>query len=44
MTSERERFSWWDQSMMYCWWRGDFQKTVKSTETTEACLVNLPIT
>lgn len=43
MTSERERFAWWDQSMMYCWWRGDFQKTVKATEPTEACLVNLPI-
>lgn len=44
LTTERERYAWWDQSMMYAWWRGDFTKTVKTTETTESVLINLPIT
>jgi HK97 family phage major capsid protein len=39
--SERERNAFFDQHLVYTWWRGDFQKLTTSTETTEAVLVDL---
>jgi hypothetical protein len=42
MTNERERLAFFDQNIVYAWWRGDFQKLVKSTETTEAVVYNIP--
>jgi HK97 family phage major capsid protein len=44
ITTEQERKAGFDQNVVFAWWRGDLQKTVASTETTEATLIDLATT